>query len=103
MQEIEIWKDVIGYEGRYMVSSYGNIKSVARTAKNSATRIRKVPEKIINQWYNHRGYKLVSLHKNGKRGFSVHALVANAFVPNPESKSEVNHKDGNKENNFYKT
>lgn len=97
--EIEIWKDVVGYEGKYLVSNHGVIKSLDRF---SDYRSRKVSGKIITQWYNHRGYKLVSLHNNGKRGFAVHTLVAKAFVNNPDNKPEVNHKDGNKENNFYK-
>jgi hypothetical protein len=100
MRHKKIWKDIVGYEGRYIISNYGEIKSVKRTVKHSRPGLtRTVPEKMISFWRNHAGYVMVSLHKNGKKGFALAVLVAKHFVPNPENKPEVNHKKGNKEDN----
>lgn len=48
--------------------------------------------KVLRQWKNHRGYPMITLSKNGnQKSFSVHRLVALAFIPNPENKEEVDH------------
>ena len=83
---MEIWKDIKSYEGIYQISNYGRVKG-----KNG---IRKTP-------INSSGYKIVKLCKNGKiKFYSVHKLVANAFIPNPLNLPIINHKDENKQNNF---
>ena len=93
---MEIWKDIEGYEGLYQVSNKGRIKSLNRID----SRGHKVNEKILSSKPNNKGYLRVHLYKNGKRKpFSVHRLVAIAFIPNPNNLLEVNHKDENKENN----
>ena len=85
----EIWKDIKGYEGKYQISSHGRVRSL----KNSKERILK-PHKDTS------GYKQVDLLKDGKRKTcSVHRLVANHFIPNPNNLPQVNHKDENKLNN----
>jgi len=96
-------RPVFGFEGKYTVNEYGEINSLPRTAKhNTPNNIRKVPEKKIAYWYNHRGYAMVSLHLDGKKiGIPVHIIVAKAFIPNPHNKPEVNHIDGIKTNNHY--
>lgn len=97
--EPEIWKDVEGYEGIYMVSSYGRVVSLKRTDRNGTKR----NEKIIVQDKNLRGYCRVRLSKDMEsKKFSVHTLVAKAFIPNPQNLPQVNHKDENPSNNFYK-
>ncbi len=84
---MEVWKDIIGYEGLYQVSNLGNVKSLFRY------------KKVLNNTI-HKGYYLISLCKNKKQlPQRNHRLVAIAFIPNPENKPQVNHIDGNKLNN----
>ena len=88
----EIWKDIVGYEGLYQVSNLGNVKSLnyRRTGK----------ERILKPVNNGCGYLQVNLCKNwNRRLFRIHRLVANAFLENPDNKSDVNHKDEDKTNN----
>ena len=88
----EIWKDIDGYEGLYKVSNLGRIKSLGNDKNRK--------EKILKTGKNKFGYLHVILCKEGKvTTFRVQRLVANAFIPNPENKPEVNHIDENKENN----
>lgn len=100
---MEVWKDVVGYEGFYQVSNLGNVKSFAREVpyKTYGTwKMRTVPGRIMKPYKNESGYLLVTLTKPDSRKLcKVHRIVAEAFIENPESKRCVNHKDGNKENN----
>lgn len=93
----EIWKDIEGYEGLYQVSNLGNVKSLSFGARN----IRKSNvAKFLKQSPTNCGYYKVELYNNGERKMMyVHRLVALAFIPNPEQKSQVNHIDGDKSNN----
>lgn len=94
--------DLNGFEGIYKVSDKGDVCSLDRISNNGLGSDRKLKGKIIAQWNNHRGYALVTLHKNSKKvSIPVHILVAKSFIDNPENKPEVNHKDGNKLNNHY--
>ena len=87
---MEIWKDVVGYEGLYQVSNYGRVKSLERKINN-----RIYEERIISQEKSKDGYLRVDLHKDGNRKHKkVHRLVAQAFIPNPENKPFVLHKVG---------
>ena len=95
-----IWKPVVGYEGRYEVSNEGRVRSldIYVNCRGGKTRLSKGRIKPINT--NNRGYCTVNLCKDGStERFLVHRLVAEAFIPNPENKPEVNHIDGNKSNN----
>lgn len=102
----ELWKDIVGYEGCYQVSDLGNIKSlyreVACVSRGGKNFIKGTPEKILKlKQSGNTDYWYVNLCKDGVvRYFSVHRLVAQAFVSNPENKAEVNHIDGNKKNNL---
>jgi hypothetical protein len=99
MRVKKIWKEIEGYDGDYLLSNYGEVKSIERITNPKSGRKRIVPEKILKFWRNHAGYVMVTLNKNEKRSFAVHVLVGRHFVPNPENKPEVNHKRGNKEDN----
>ncbi len=96
---MEIFKDIKDYEGLYKVSNYGRIKSITRLKKNKS-RLQNVKSIIKSTRYNNNDYEIVDLSKNGKiKTLYVHRLVAIAFIKNEYNKPEVNHIDGNKNNN----
>lgn len=89
---MEIWKDIKGYEGLYQVSNYGNVRSLdyRHTGRTE----------VLSPGENTCGYLFVNLCKNGKvKKFTLHRLVAEAFLPNWFDDREVNHKDENPKNN----
>ena len=97
---MENWKQIDGYKPIYQVSNLGRIRSLARiTNANGGLFHRK--ERMLKYGKSRLGYLLVYLYTdNGKkRTVPVHQVVARAFIPNPENKPEVDHKDGNKANN----
>jgi hypothetical protein len=86
-KELELWKNIKDYE-EYLISSFGRVKSM-----------HKKPYKILTTTLRAE-YFGVSLYKNGKsKTFSVHRLVATAFLKNDDNTKIVNHKDGKKLNN----
>ena len=87
----EKWRWIPGYEGLYLVSDQGRVFSMP--SKTHYGHMMKLGESSY-------GYLRVCLCKeNNKRGYQVHRLVASAFIDNPDGKPEVNHKDGNRQNN----
>ena len=91
-ENIEIWKPVVGYEGLYECSNMGNVRSLnyrrANTVKNLSLSLSKY------------GYFQVNLYKNCKgKVLAVHRLVAEAFIPNPDNKPEIDHINTNKTDN----
>ena len=91
--EGEIWLPIEGYEGLYEVSNMGRVKSLGND------KLRK--EKILRQAKNDKnGYLQVNLCKDGKmKTCTVHRLVGNAFIDNPNNLPCFNHKDEDKTNN----
>lgn len=85
---MEIWKDVKGYEGLYQVSNHGRVKSLNYNHTKK--------EKVLVPLKHQNGYLFVNI--NGKQQ-SIHRLIAKTFIPNQKNKNQVNHIDGNKENN----
>ena len=95
----EIWKDVVGYEGYYMVSNLGKVKSLDMVILRSDGRKIHHKGKMLSPTTNNKGYYMVNLHKNSKHKFcTIHRLVAKAFIPNPYDLPCVNHKDENPKN-----
>ena len=91
----EIWKDIKGYEGRYQVSSFGNVRSLNYRQTGNTVQLK--PFKGGNHY---KTYLYVSFKDYGvKHNYRVHRLVADAFIPNPENKPIVQHLDGNTMNN----
>ena len=98
----EIWKDIPGYEGIYQVSNLGRVKSVERVVISKKGQRFEVEEKILKlKWRSrNKDYAFVRLCRNSVcTSFSIHRLVAEAFVPNPNNWPIINHKDENPKNN----
>ncbi len=96
----EIWKPIKGYKGYYEVSNLGNVRSIDRTIKDKNGKAKIIKGVLLKQAKDKFGYCRVSLSKNGnveKR--TVHRLVAESYINNPEEKETVNHKDENPSNN----
>ncbi|WP_147417193.1 NUMOD4 domain-containing protein [[Ruminococcus] lactaris] len=101
----EIWKDIPEYKGFYQASNLGNIRSLDRKISkigNGGVNVTSFMKgRVLAQRIQNGGYPIVSISVNAKRKIcTVHRLVASAFLDNPEKFRDVNHKDGNKRNNY---
>ena len=96
MSESEVWKEITGYEGLYMISDKGNVHSVERRDSMG----RKCGGRTLTPSYDKDGYLKVVLCKNGMMYHKrLHRLVAETFIPNPNNFPQVNHIDEVKDNN----
>lgn len=97
----EEWRSIAGFEGYYEVSNHGLIRSVGGTKiKKNGSHFNRAGQIIAQRVADH-GYVVVMFRKMGKSYLRyVHRLLAQAFIPNPENKGDINHKDGNKANNL---
>ena len=86
----EIWRPVVGYEGLYEVSSFGNFRKICVNGNVKSLKATK----------NNYGYYTIGLWKNHKvKQFRISRLIAEAFIPNLENKPYVDHIDTDKSNN----
>lgn len=92
----EEWRDIPGYERLYQVSNKGRVKRLERISLQKHL----LPERILKESLNQIKWRRVALSKDGKRkNWSVHRLVALAFIPNPNNYPVINHKDEDGSNN----
>lgn len=97
---MEIWKDIKGYEGSYLVSNFGRVKSLNRKVLGRYGTQREIKGAILNLTPDKDGYLKVNLKKSQKgKSLRVHRLVAEAFLENSENKPQVNHINGVKNDN----
>lgn len=94
------WKEIKGYEGKYIISNYGEVISLPRYKQNNS-KLQYVEPKEIKRYVNpQNGYVYVQLWNNAKyKNIRLHKLVAQAFIKNSNNLPQINHKDGNKKNN----
>lgn len=93
------FQDISGFENLYAVSKQGTVISIPRKIWNGKGMVAH-QVKALHGHKNSKGYIQIALYKNNKRHILlIHRLVAEAFIPNPNKLPQVNHKDGNKENN----
>ena len=83
------------------MSNFGRIKTCEHSIIRKDGKPLSIPERYIEGSKDTKGYLQVELKKDGKRKIKfIHRLVAEAFIENPQNKEQVNHKDGNKLNNY---
>lgn len=83
----KIWKPISGYENEYLISDDGEVYSLRKCIS-------------LKPIQNEKGYLKVNLQKEGKKAWrKIHRLVAEAFIPNPQNKPTVNHKNGLRHDN----
>ena len=97
---IEQWIDIKDHEGNYRISDLCRVKSLYREVVFPSGRVLVIKERILKLSFHRQGYLYVGLSKNGKQNANyAHRLIATAFIPNPDKKQFVNHKNGIKWDN----
>lgn len=95
----EVWKDISNFKGVYQVSSLGRVRSLDMMINQKLGSKRLKPGRVLKPRLNRQGYAQYALYNEIKHFPSAHRLVAQAFIPNPENKPEVNHINGIKDDN----
>lgn len=96
----EIWKDILGYEGFYQVSSLGNVRRLVEWRGNDYSSKYVPCIKIMSPYVDNNGYMRICLSMRGiYKHCRIHQLVARAFIPNPNNFPQINHIDEDKTNN----
>lgn len=96
----EIWKDIEGYEEMYQVSNLGKVRSLERTIIRKDGKPLTIKEQILKPSLDGSGYYFVSLTKNKQpKYYRIHRLIAEAFIPNPDNKPEIDHINTDKTDN----
>lgn len=96
----EIWKDIKGWEGYYQISNLGRVKSLYRIVPHKLKGKKTIFERILKPCIASPGYYSLGLRKDCKvKCARIHRLVALHFIPNPQNKPEINHKNGIKTDN----
>lgn len=85
----EMWADIPGYNGKYLISTYGRVLSLKRNGIPRDTIISPI----------HDRYLYISLRNGERKKYTVHRLVAMTFLPNPNNLPQIDHIDGNRYNN----
>lgn len=97
----EVWKDIKGYEGLYQVSNLGNIKSFDRKVLYNNGKLHYHKGRMIKKRKKQNGYLSISVCKNGVEIHkSVHRIVAEAFIKNPNNYPQVLHKNNIRNDNM---
>lgn len=96
----ETWIPITDFEELYCVSNYGRVKAFEKKLKSKNGIYRTQKEQLIKPIKDKLGYYRVVLHKNyTNKGYLLHRLLATNFIPNPESKEDINHINGNPSDN----
>lgn len=101
---MEVWADIIGFEGKYQIGNLGSIRTIPHSIDYFHKKLgvfikREHLGGLRKSFINTKGYPVVKLSKLGKMtSHAVHRLVAIHFVPNPDNLPEVNHLDNNRAN-----
>ena len=97
---IEEWKPVVGFEGMYLISNLGNIKTVAKIIMRRDGKPQHIHECNRKYALDNKGYYITGLNCNDiLTTIKVHREIAKAFIPNPHNKAQVNHINGIKTDN----
>lgn len=101
----EEWRDVVGYEGIYMVSSFGRVVSLQREVRNGISSKKVIPfsfkkPTVFSTTENYKRHIITLCKDRKKKTLLLHRIVSDAFINNPNNYPEIDHIDGNPLNNM---